>query len=283
MKQDEVRCNRGKKTWQYSTMQWKCFLVLLMHLCYSACKRPWLEKWLCACFNQWHALHNCIKPQSGSQVTLCCVLFFSPLRDFPRGCSQVPESSTTICTCAGQSHLEVQGGGGTRKFNSGRKTISTSVTSCSVRSPFCPGKQAAPFFSGAIRKKAQSVSSCVTRLVPRLVLCQLQFSRCWRGRLTLILSVTMFSNYHSLHTNMIAWLAVLFPWQLLWFWLCQSLRSLLRVASNSGSPSRSLFLFFYFPSCVGWLFEVYSLFFTVEKLFKNSCPAPLQCYYLWAQ
>lgn len=174
-------------------------------------------------------------------------------------------------------------GGGTRKFNSGRKTISTSVTSCSVRSPFCPGKQAAPFFSGAIRKKAQSVSSCVTRLVPRLVLCQLQFSRCWRGHLTLILSVTMFSNYHSLHTNMIAWLAVLFPWQLLWFWLCQSLRSLLRVASNSGSPSRSLFLFFYFPSCVGWLFEVYSLFFTVEKLFKNSCPAPLQCYYLWAQ
>lgn len=175
------------------------------------------------------------------------------------------------------------GGGGTRKFNSGRKTISTSVTSHSVRSPFCPGKQAAPFFSGAIRKKAQSVSSCVTRLVPRLVLCQLQFSRCWRGHLTLILSVTMFSNYHSLHTNMIAWLAVLFPWQLLWFWLCQSLRSLLRVASNSGSPSRSLFLFFYFPSCVGWLFEVYSLFFTVEKLFKNSCPAPLQCYYLWAQ
>lgn len=112
MKQDEVRRNRGKKTWQYSTMQWKCFLVLLMHLCYSACKRPWLEKWLCACFNQWHALHNCIKPQSGSQFTLCCVLFFSPLRDFPRGCSQVPESSTTICTCAGQSHLEVQGGGG---------------------------------------------------------------------------------------------------------------------------------------------------------------------------
>lgn len=74
------------------------------------------------------------------------------------------------------------------------------------------------------------------------VLCQLQFSRCWWGPLTLILSVTMFSNYHSLHTNMIAWLAVLFPWQLLWFWLCQSFHSLLHVASNSSSSSRSLFI-----------------------------------------
>lgn len=36
------------------------------------------------------------------------------------------------------------------------------------------------------------------------VLCQLQFSRSLRGRLALILSVTMFSNYHSLHTSVIA-------------------------------------------------------------------------------
>lgn len=112
------------------------------------------------------------------------------------------------------------------------------------------------------------------------VLCQSQFSRCWWGRLTLILSVTMFSNYHSLRTNMIAWLAALFPWQLLWFWLCQSFHPLLHVASNSSSTSRSLFLL---PlMCVMAVWGIFSLF-TVEKLFKNSCSAPLQCYYLWAQ
>lgn len=98
------------------------------------------------------------------------------------------------------------------------------------------------------------------------VMCQLQFSRCWWGRLTLILSVTMFSNYHGLHTNMIAWLAVLFLWQLLWFWLCQSFTPS-SMASNNSSWSHLLFSLL---SCVWWLFEVsYSLcFYSSKNLLK---------------
>ena len=96
------------------------------------------------------------------------------------------------------------------------------------------------------------------------VWCQLQFRRsCW-GRLTLILSVTMFSNYHSLHTSMIAWLAVLFPWQLLWFWLCQSFHSLLRVASIAAAQAARVL----FPPHVSDGCLRYSLsLFTVGKTF----------------
>lgn len=93
--------------------------------------------------------------------------------------------------------------------------------------PLRPDKQAALSLHVIVKRLVGPASRDSTRTTP--VLCQLQFSRCWRGRLTLILSVTMFSNYHSLHTNMIAWLAALFPWQLLWFWLCQSFRSLCSV------------------------------------------------------
>lgn len=79
------------------------------------------------------------------------------------------------------------------------------------------------------------------------------------GQLTQILSVTMFSNYHSLHTDMIAWLAVLFPWQLLWFWLCQSLypsapRGIKK--AQVGATQRSVWGFFL----------LYFSLFTVEKL-----------------
>lgn len=101
------------------------------------------------------------------------------------------------------------------------------------------------------------------------VLCPLQFGRCCWGQLTLILSVTMFSNYHSRHANMIAWLGVLFPWQLFWFWLCQSFHSLLHVASSRGSSSRSLSDF---SSCVWRLFEVHSLFLQWKNFLKIHDP-----------
>lgn len=110
------------------------------------------------------------------------------------------------------------------------------------------------------------------------VLCQLQFSRCWWGPLTLILSVTMFSNYHS-HTP--TWLP---DWQCYFhgnyydsdyvnhFTLC-SMWHQIAVARAAR---------FLFPlMCLMAVWGIFSPF-TVEKLFKISCPAPLQCYYLWA-
>lgn len=95
---------------------------------------------------------------------------------------------------------------------------------------------------------------------------QLEFCRCWRGRLTLILSVTMFSNYHSRHTNTIAWLAVLFPWQLLWFWLCQSFCSLYSTWHQIAVAWAARFFFISLCVSGGCLRYVPSLW-TAEKLF----------------
>ena len=209
---------------------------------------------------------------------LLCPVLPPPSAWFPPvGARKCSDNSAAICTCAGRSHSYRRAGEEKRSIHEGRKTISTSV-----HAQHTADKQAVPFLGATIKKSPvrlvlREFDSCRVLCCANCNLagvggdashwyCQ---SPCFP--ITIARTPTWLPDwqcyfrgnyYDSDYVNHSA--------------LCSALHQM-------AAARAARYFFFFPPSCVGWLFEVHSLFFTVEKLFKNSCPAPLQCYYLWAQ